>query len=180
MVWFWFISDGQEVVQPNICSTQRQRSTTLAQAQEQHSWWLINVRGKSKGAGDVTVIMSADSFSIVQWGLAQFSSNAVIWHHEILLVWTHPTVVCKGRSMPESGNAHNFICEERRGKNKDFMHVNPEGYTAGFTCTELFPTHTHSKPCQTGFMVISVCQCPELARDDSGLVYQPATQWSKG
>lgn len=42
---------------------------------------------------------------------------------------------------------------------------------------QLFLSHAGSDDNQS--VLISVCQGPSFTRDDSGMVYQPETRWSK-
>lgn len=49
--------------------------------------------------------------------------------------------------------------------------------TIEITCTQLFISH--ASPDDNQSVLIRVCQGPDLTRDDSGMIYQPETCWSK-
>lgn len=125
-------------------------------------------------------------------GLAQFIWNVAIWRHVISFNWMHPALmeedsghrICSKTPhlMPAFENYH-FVWGKKNIKERllgTLIHWSTVLKHSGLHLhwTTLNPCCFWA--CQTGFMVISVCQGPGFARDDSGMVYQPETQWSKG
>ena len=152
----------------------------LAHAQEQYSLQLINAQGKAVQQpvrhwlceGNYT---NGPSFHC-RAGLAQFSCNVAIWRHEISFNWMHPALQKQHSSCQPLKMITSY--EEQKQNIKERLLgalIQPRHHLHWNN-----PNPCCFGACQTGFVVISVCQGPGLARDDSGVVYQPETQWSKG
>lgn len=152
----------------------------LAHAQEQYSLQLINAQGKAVQQpvrhwlceGNYT---NGPSFHC-RAGLAQFSCNVAIWRHEISFNWMHPALSKTAQLMPTFENDHVIWGTKTKHKGEVLGALIQPRHHLHWT----IPNPCCFGACQTGFVVISVCQGPGLARDDSGMVYQPETQWSKG
>lgn len=129
-------------------------------------------------------------------GLAQRCWNVAIWRHEISFNWMHPTLIGGGRfrathllqNTTAPASVWKLSFRMRGGKKSNIKERLLGTIIHRDTVLKHSRLHLHwtipnpccFRACQTGFMVISVCQGLGLARNDSGMVYQSETWWSKG